>query len=277
MESNMLKTAYSVLIAVAIAVAGCASLPGHYLSLPGYGEASLDEILLRARNDDAVIFVGEGHGMQEDHLVQFEVIRRLREKGIDVAIALEMFPSGMQEALNQWVQGAMSRDDFRSVYYKSWTVPYRYYSRIFEYARQERIPLVGINGIEAQIKSVARSGPDKLPQEFRKAIRFIPCAKAPDYEKTIAFFEGRITHNQELPFLCDAQRLRDTLMAYNIVDIYERGRFTIVALVGATHALKSAVPGILLRTYNVNSVSLMSGDFAGLLPQGLRPADYIWQ
>ncbi len=236
----------------------------------------LDQILLRVGNG-GVILIGEGHGEKEDHLVQFEVIKRLHEKGMDVAIALEMFPSSAQEALNQWVKGAMSEDDFRNNYYRYWTVPYRYYSRIFEYARQQRIPLVGINGNEAQISSVARTGPDILPPEFRKAIRFIPCAKAPEYEETIVFFEGRITHNAKLPFLCDAQRLRDTLMAYNIVDIYERRRFTIVVLAGATHALKSAIPGILLKTYNVDSVSLMSGDFTELLPQGIGKSDYIWQ
>ncbi len=238
---------------------------------------TLDEILLRVGNR-SVVLVGEGHEIEEDHLVQFELIKRLHEKGIDVAIALEMFPSGMQEALNRWVGGGMSGEDFRNAYYSSWTVPYRYYSKIFEYARQERIPLVGINGSEAQINSVARTGPDKLSPEFLKTIRFAPCAGAPEYEKMIRFSEGRIAHAGTLPFLCDAQRLRDTLMAYNIMDILKRGRFTVVALVGSMHALKSAVPGILLETYGVGSLSLTSAGFEGLLPRGPGEGqvDYIW-
>jgi uncharacterized iron-regulated protein len=222
--------------------------------------------------------VGEGHGREEDHLVELEVVKRLHAQGRDVVIALEMFQSGNQEALNQWIRGTMSEDDFRIVYYASWTIPYGYYAPIFEYARQQRIPLVGINGNENQINAVARSGPDKLSPEFRKEIRFIPCARAPEYENTIGLIEGRITHAAELPFLCDAQRLRDTLMAHNIADILRRGRVTVVALVGSVHALKSAVPGIMLKTYNVSSVSLMSEAFTVPLMQILSGelADYVW-
>jgi aminopeptidase N len=266
-----------VMFAILPFVTGCATLPENFVLLADRGAMTFEEVLPRVANQ-SVILIGEGHEREEDHLVQFEFIKRLHETGRTVAIALEMFPAEAQDILNQWVMGTISEDDFKKAYYRFWTAPYQYYSRIFEYARQTKIPLVGINGSEAQIKSVAKAGVGQLSQEFRKAIRFTTCAGAPEYERIIGLFEPSIAHMEKLPFFCDAQLLRDTLMAYNIADILERGRFTVVVLAGSTHTLKVAIPRILLTYYNVHSAVLMSKAFAELISRepDAGMADYIW-
>jgi uncharacterized iron-regulated protein len=256
---------------------GCATLPEHYVSLHNLRASSFEEILHQIKNEK-VIFIGEGHGIKEDHLVQFEVVRHLHENGKDVVIALEMFPSEAQSILNQWIRGEVSESDFKKAYYSVWNVPYEYYSKIFEYARQVGIPLAGINGNEAFINNVAKTGVEKLPEYFRKEVKVPSCAGAPEYSRMIDLFEAKIAHVSEMPFVCDAQLLRDSLMAYNIVKILQRDRFTIVALVGSTHALRVAVPRILFKYYNVNSVVLVSKKFADIVsPESdAEIADYIW-
>lgn len=258
-------------------IMGCATLPDHYISLHNRSALTFDEILLQVKNEK-VILIGEGHEREQDHLVQLEIIKYLHENGKTVAIALEMFPAEMQTALNQWITGTISEGDFKEAYYKTWNVSYQYYSRIFEYARKEQIPLVGINGSETIINSVAKAGIEQLSKEFRKAVRFTSCAKAPEYEMMIRLFEPGITHMTALPFFCDAELLRDTFMAYNIADILERGRFTVVALVGSAHALRVAVPRVLRQYYNVNCKVLMPGAFVELISREPDAAisDYIW-
>ncbi len=258
-------------------ITGCATLPGHYVSLHDQGATSFEEILHQIRNVK-VIFVGEGHVIEEDHLVQLEIVRRLHESGKDVVIALEMFPAEMQPVLDQWTGGEISESDFKKVYSSVWTVPYGYYSKIFEYARQVGIPLAGINGNEALINDVAKNGLEKLPPDFREVLKVTSCAGASEYRRMIDLFGARVSHVSEMPFLCEAQLLRDSLMAQNIANILEGGGFTVVALVGSIHALRAAVPSILLKYPNVNSAVLMSRDFANILSSGsdAEIADYVW-
>jgi uncharacterized iron-regulated protein len=195
-----------------------------------------------------------------------------------VAIALEMFPAEMQAVLDQWITGTISEDDFKEAYYKTWNVPYRYYSRIFEYARKEQIPLIGINGNKTLINNVAKTGIEQLSKEFRKTFRFTSCDKTIEYEMMLRLFEPGITHMTGLAFFCDAELLRDTLMAHNIAGILEKGRFTVVALVGSAHALRVAVPRVLHQYYEVNCKVLMPGAFVKLISRepDATIADYIW-
>jgi aminopeptidase N len=256
---------------------GCATLPENYVSLNNRTVSSLEEIMDEISNKK-VIFLGEGHDIKEDHLVQFEVIRRLHERGKDMVIALEMFPSEAQPALNQWIGGKISENDFKKNYYSVWHVPYEYYSKIFEYARRFKIPLAGINGDETLINNVAKTGIEKLPKDFRRAFRVASCDRAPQYRRMIDLFESEAGHASKMPFLCDAQLLRDSLMAYNIMAVLERGRFTVVVLVGSIHALRAAVPGILARHYNVTSSVLVSKRFADIVSPDpdAEVADYMW-
>ncbi len=265
------------LSAFLFAVAGCATLPEHYISLHEQRTLSLEEILPGIANEK-VIFAGEGHEIAEDHLVQLEVVRQLHESGKNVVIALEMFPSEAQPVLNKWIGGEISDNDFKMAYHSAWRVPYENYSKIFEYARQVRIPLAGINEKESLINNVAKTGIESLPKDFRKAAKVPSCARVPEYSRMIELFAAKAAHSSKMPFFCDAQLLRDSMMAYHIAGILEKGDFTVVALVGSTHALKMAVPRILFSYYNVRSVVLMSKEFMDMISPGMNGeiADYVW-
>lgn len=198
-----------------LVLSGCATLPEHYVSLHDRRVLRLDETLQQIK-DERVIFVGESHESEDDHLVQFEIIKHLHENRKRVVIALEMFPADMQPILTQWVKGALSEDDFEKAYNRAWRV---YYEEIFKYSKEAHIPLVGINANSAQIRSVAQRGLAAVPEEIRRMVGVSSCAELPDYEKMIRLIEPNISHAANLPFMCDAQLLRDTIMAHNIAGI----------------------------------------------------------
>lgn len=273
----MRRTVARLAFAALLLFSGCATLPEHY-ALPGSTQTfTLEEILPQVRNE-RVVFLGESHASEEDHLVQYEVIKYLHESGKQVAVALEMFPSDMQPLLDRWIGNSLSDDDFKRAYFGVWRVPYEYYGRIFEYAKKARIPLIGINGDQTRIEDVAKKGLAALPAEFRKTIGVTSCEESPLYRKVIELLGRKITHMAEFPFFCDAQRLRDTIMAYNLTGILKRGDYTVIVLAGSVHAMKAAVPRILSAYTGVTGMVLMSKDFIELVfsePNG-DIADYMW-
>ena len=78
-----------------------------------------------------LIFIGELHGETRHHEAQLQVIRALYERGRPVAIGLEMFHDGHQEALDAWVEGELSVDEFSEVYQHNWNFPWSLYGGIF--------------------------------------------------------------------------------------------------------------------------------------------------
>jgi uncharacterized iron-regulated protein len=263
---------------VLLALWGCATLPQQYLSVGTGQHLKFDEILSRVEND-RVVFVGESHESADDHLVQLEVIRNLHEKGKKVAVALEMFPAGMQGLLDQWNEGSLSGDDFQRAYAGVWNEPYSYYEDIFAYARKENIPLIGINGETGQIVEIGMFGLKAVPENTLKEIGYIPCAEQPVYRRLIGLFmEHGAPHAAGLPFFCDAQRFRDTVMAYHIAGALKKDVDVVVVLAGSAHLLKAAVPGILRFYTDARFAVLMSGAFGAVfrsLPDNEK-ADYLW-
>ncbi len=267
-----------ILLIALLALWGCATLPEEYLSTETGHPLRFDEVLSRIEND-RVVFVGESHESARDHLIQLEVIRSLRQRGKKVAVALEMFPAGMQGVLDRWNGGFLGQEEFERAYAVAWNEPYSYYEDIFAYAKKEKIPLIGINGETAQIIEIATTGPKALPEKMLKQLAYSPCAEKPEYRRLIGLFlEQGAPHAAGLPFFCDAQRFRDTVMAYCIAAELKKDVDVVVVLAGAAHVLKAAVPGILRSYSDARSDVIISGAF-GVVVRSLpysETADYFW-
>jgi uncharacterized iron-regulated protein len=238
---------------------------------------SFQEILTELEKAQ-VIFVGEMHGIASSHRVELEVIRHLHLSGKKVAVALEMFPDNKQVILDRWADGTLNEKYFRKAYFETWRIPYRYYSAIFAYAKREHIPLFGVNADDTYINRVSKTGLAEVPEDLLKSLKFTSCLEDPEYSRLLGLFGKREYHTSGLPFLCDGQRLRDAVMAYNIFTILERQDFTVVVLAGAAHAVKAAVPGTLQKHREVSYRVLLPREFTTLLKRepDTTMADYIW-
>jgi len=254
-------------------IAGCASLPTHYIALDQQTSTDLEAVLTKIE-DERVIFIGEIHGTPSIHLLQLEIIKHLHQQGKQVAVALEAFPVSKQEIFDRWIGRKLDEYAFERIYRETWAIPYAYYKDILEYAREEHIPLVAINADDALIGAVAKNGLHEISQDFLEEIKFTECATDAPYKDII----DRTYHAAEFPFLCDGQRLRDAVMAFNIATAVRATNATIVVLAGATHAMKIAVPHMLQRHIAVSSTVLMPGTVRHII--GRTPdaqiADYIW-
>lgn len=189
-----------------------------------------------------VILVGETHDNPAHHRAQLQIINALWEKGTAVAIGLEMFRSDSQEALDQWVAGHLSEQEFEKIFHQNW-INWDVYSEILHYARLHNIPVVGLN-LDRDITSrVARGGFASLPKEQLRKLPVAICNVDPVYEQFIRRALGKHTNDIAFKNFCEAQLLWDMVMAENIVSfLQENPEYMMVVLAGQGHSWKHGIP-----------------------------------
>ncbi|HKF44505.1 MAG TPA: ChaN family lipoprotein [Thermoanaerobaculia bacterium] len=111
-----------------------------------------------------ILFVGEEHVSVESHAVELAVLRELSRAGRRVSVGLEMFPVDAGPALADWTAGRLTEAEFleKSGWMKHWSYNWDYYRGIFVFARDNRIPLFGVNVPPELVSTVGRKGLDAL-------------------------------------------------------------------------------------------------------------------
>ncbi|MGD2012046.1 MAG: ChaN family lipoprotein, partial [Desulfobacterales bacterium] len=107
-------------------------------------ETTLAKVLPQLKKD-RVILVGEHHTNENHHRMQLQAIRMLHEAGVKVAIGMEMFRRDSQPELDLWVAGNLDEKAFEKIYDANWSFPWSFYSPILLYAKDNRIPIIGLN------------------------------------------------------------------------------------------------------------------------------------
>jgi uncharacterized iron-regulated protein len=188
--------------------------------------------------------VGEHHSTQSHHTAQLNVIRALYEAGMRVAIGLEMFRSDSQQALNRWVSDDMQENEFQKIYYNNWNFPWRAYRMIFKYARDKKIPMIGLNVGRDITRQVSRHGFQSLSEEKRAKLADVACRVDKEYMDYIRKAYGAHSHgNLNFTHFCEAQLVWDTVMAINALNYLEaHPDAVVVILTGTGHAQKAAIP-----------------------------------
>jgi uncharacterized iron-regulated protein len=111
-----------------------------------------------------LVLVGEHHTDQRHHQAQLQVIRALHEQSIPLSIGLEMFRKDSQPALDQWVAGELDETAFEKIYLDNWNFPWPLYRSIFVYAREMKMPMVGLKG--SRLLPVGRQASLRVPAVF---------------------------------------------------------------------------------------------------------------
>ncbi len=238
-----------VLIIVSVmAILGTLKLSQAHLDHRLYDLEKNKELLLADAIDDLkknrVILVGEHHTNIDHHFGQLNVIQSLKEAGIPVVIGLEMFRSDSQQALDQWVAGEISETQFEAIYYDNWTYPWPVYRMIFEYARQAKIPMIGLNVPREITRQVSKGGFNSLTEEQRGKLKDVTCRVDKEYMDYIKkAFGGHGHGNINFTYFCEAQMVWDTAMAVHTLAYLEKDpNAVVVLLAGAGHVRKGAIP-----------------------------------
>lgn len=196
-----------------------------------------------------IIFIGELHDSDAHHRAQLQVIHQLNEMGIDVAIGLEMFQASDQWALDLWSGGELAVDQFMPIYNQNWSM-WPVYSSIFRYARDNEIPMVGLNLDREITGMIASNGFAALPPSVAEGLPPIRCDISVEYQEYLRkALGGHGGHGQMFMHFCEAQVAWDTFMAWNLNKYLEENPTkVIVTLAGSGHSWRFGIPEQIDRT-----------------------------
>lgn len=225
-----------------------------------------------------IVLVGEHHNNAGHHQAQLKVIQTLHEAGRQVAIGLEMFRKDSQEALDQWVAGRTSVVKFKPIYLDNWNFSWNLYGPIFNYAKENRIPMIGLNVSRKITAQVAYHGFGSLNEVQRGSLEGITCNVTEEYRDFIRRAYGAHDHgNMNFNRFCEAQLVWDTAMAVYAIDYLKQhpGK-VLVILAGSGHARKLGIPSQLEKripwpyivvlpetkgVFDANTLSVKDADF----------------
>jgi len=234
-------------------------------TLPGGGKtsglSSFDKIIKELAGS-RVIYVGETHTSWSDHLLQLRIIEALYEKNPNLSIGMEMFPATSQPALDRYI---LSDKDINertflkeSDYFNVWRYDYRFFRDIINFAREKRIPVIGLNLERDIVSEIFRSGnTDNLENKTLQSLPSERDLDLPGYRERLTFMnsvhqEG--SHGQgKMSGFIQAQGLWDETMAENIANYLKKnpGR-KMVVLAGTQHSRKdSGIPPRVERRLDV--------------------------
>jgi uncharacterized iron-regulated protein len=230
--------------------------------------------------DSRLVFVGETHTSQNHHRMQLETIRALKKLGGPLAIGLEMFRRDSQEDLNLWVKGELSEKKFEKIYLKNWNYPWSLYKDIFLYAREHKIPMVGLNVPSEVTKQVARLGFASLSPKQRGDLPMVTCTVSPEYMAFIRRSLGMHGHSgMDFTKFCEAQLVWDTAMAWTLLRYSEKNpSTTVVVIAGSGHSWKLGIPAQVLSRSELPLKVLLpeTSGRVDLATITVDEADYVW-
>ena len=226
-----------------------------------------------------VIIVGETHDNQAHHDLQLKIIRTLHEGGAPLAVGIEMFRAESQELLDKWWRWGMPTEQFEALYRENWGMPWLLYRDIFLYARQKRIPLVGLNVPREIIAKVAREGYGSLTGAEKKRLPpGLTCNVDEAYRSFIrrTYTEHAHASGRSFDHFCEAQMVWDTAMAIYALDYLDKNPGSrIVILAGSVHAWKRSIPRQITTMRPDVTVSVLLPDPDGKGGLTVEDADFM--
>jgi uncharacterized iron-regulated protein len=236
------------------------------------------------------IYVGESHSSLPMHDIQLKIIQALYEKDERLSIGLEMIPVTLQHVLNKWSLGILTEEEFIQdvLWYETWNFNFKFYEKIFTFAKLNKIPVYGLNVPKKLITEIRKKDWDALT-ESEKTLMPQPDVSHEEHRTLIrTIFESTdLPHQMKGPGLdmmfeglYRAQSAWDESMAFYASRASKQSGRRIVVLAGSGHVLYNL--GINRRAYEINGDSyktvlcLEIPENKGTLGVSRSIADYVW-
>jgi len=163
----------------------CAAV-GSWLD-PATAERIATNQLLAGLAQRPVVLLGEVHDNVEHHRWQLYTLAALHGQESDMILGFESFPRRVQPTLDQWVNGELEVGAFLEAV--DWSTVWGFdpdlYLPLFEFARQNRIPMIALNVDRGLVSRVRREGWAAIPAD-EKAGLSDPAAASDAYRKSLA-------------------------------------------------------------------------------------------
>jgi len=246
--------------------------------------------MVKDMRESHFVYIGETHNSLPMHEVQLKVIQALYEQDRELSIGLEMYPVSFQEVLNKWSMGILLRDEFirDSQWYVNWNYNFGFYENIFQFTKENKIPLYALNVPRAIIREIRLKGWDSLSEEEKKLVPK-PDLSHQEHRSLIRtiFESAELPHQMkgkglEMAFegLYRAQSAWDELMAFNALQANVREKGKMVVLAGSGHLLYNL--GINRRAYERSSlpfktvICVVVPEDQDCVEVSCSLADYVW-
>jgi len=234
-----------MLLAVSPAHAGDACVPAGDWTAPGGGHIAAPDILARAAKAQ-VLLLGESHDNPDHHRWELQSLAALAAMRPGLVLGFEMFPRRVQGALDRWVAGALSEEEFLRAtdWPRVWGYDAAYYLPLFHFARLNRIPMLALNVERGFVHTVGSSGADAVPPEAREGVSAPAPASAAYLDRLFDAYAGHQAKKESAPSRADpgfrnfseAQLVWDRAMAQALADAAARKPDAlVVGVMGSKH------------------------------------------
>nr|WP_068892327.1 ChaN family lipoprotein [Pedobacter panaciterrae] len=193
--------------------------------------------LIKDLNRTDVLFFGEEHNDSIGHVLELEIFKQLHTAYPKTALSMEMFHTDVQPVINEYLGGYISEKNFIKEA-RAWN-NYKDYQPLIEYAKANKIDVIGANGAARYSNMVSKSGLDilnTLPKESKSYLPRLPIDTATGsyYDKFIKELGG---HNMGSMKIYQTQNFWDATMAWSIARYLKKHKGTkVLQLNGRFHS-----------------------------------------
>jgi uncharacterized iron-regulated protein len=181
------------------------------------GRLDLAQLVERLKTAD-VIFLGEKHDNDAGHQFQLEVIQALHAAGCDLAIGMEQFERDVQGAVDDYLAGKLSEEDFLAAS-RPWKNYPEHYRAIVEFAKANRLPILAGN-LPRKLATAVSEGKTLEPHQMAFAARGTSASKDRYWDNFVRTMQGHMgaDGNEMMIKLYASQCAKDDAMAEAITD-----------------------------------------------------------
>lgn len=199
------------------------------------------EEVFRKLDRAKVILIGETHTDYEIHRWQLAVLSIVYGRNHDVAVGFEMFPSRLDPVLQEWTGGELTKDEFleKAEWKKVWGYDPELYWPLFDFCRQNQIPMFGMNLDREVIKKIGKEGWEGLTLEESRGMTPAKPASS-EYRKYLDAILNQpnnpMAGKLDMDYFVRAQQAWDRSFAWNITKyLTENPNSKIIGIVGKGH------------------------------------------
>jgi uncharacterized iron-regulated protein len=234
-----------------------------------------------------ILFFGELHNDPIGHYFQTRLLKDLYASKKDgLILGMEMFEADDQLKLDEYIQGLISQKSFETEA-RLWTNYSTDYKSIIEYAKENKIKVVGTNVPRRYASALYQNGFDMLQnlnQEQKKLMVPLPFP----IDRSLSTYQPLDMANpmhgnaNQKKYLLESQALKDATMAHRIESYFEEGK-TFLHINGSYHSdyREGIVHYLGLGSVKNKSIKIISVKKEKIIhtfnPENANLADYILQ
>jgi uncharacterized iron-regulated protein len=253
---------------------------GQILDLRQGKAVSFEELIDDIASVD-LVFVGEAHDNPEHHLIQTQLLQALWARRGRLAVAIEYLPGSTQGAVDRYLRGESTEQEFlaESDWKGTWGYDYHLYRPLILAAKQGGGRVIALNAPREVVRKVARYGLEGLSEGERAELPpdiDLSDKAHRDYLREVyqQHAHGSLKHFE---YFYEAQCVWEDTMAHHLAAYLVENPGPVVAFTGNGHIVnKFGIPNRTAKRFPVSMVTIMPYPLNEDIDIKGETADYIW-